>query len=91
MIHNTRPDLGEEVWGGCEETTTGVIRLRAMERQGILKFPMVAVNDAQAIGNYVRDCRVVTFEWFEKIAWLEIIENKNTKHTNKKKFKMHKC
>ena len=44
MIHSKRPDLGEEVWGGCEETTTGVIRLRAMEEQGILKFPMVAVK-----------------------------------------------
>jgi len=47
MIHNKRPDLGVEVWGGCEETTTGVIRLKAMEKEGILKFPMVAVNDAQ--------------------------------------------
>ena len=31
MLHNERPDLAEEVWGGCEETTTGIIRLRAME------------------------------------------------------------
>jgi adenosylhomocysteinase len=46
LIHSTRPDLGEECWGGCEETTTGVIRLKAMEREGVLKFPMVAVNDA---------------------------------------------
>ena len=46
MIHEKRPDLGEAVWGGCEETTTGVIRLKAMEREGVLKFPMVAVNDA---------------------------------------------
>lgn len=46
LIHDKRPDLGEEVWGGCEETTTGVIRLQAMERAGVLKFPMVAVNDA---------------------------------------------
>lgn len=46
LIHSTRPDLGEETWGGCEETTTGVIRLKAMEAEGILKFPMVAVNDA---------------------------------------------
>ena len=45
-VHVTRPELGEEVWGGCEETTTGVIRLKAMEREGALKFPMVAVNDA---------------------------------------------
>lgn len=47
LLHNERPDLAEEVWGGCEETTTGVIRLKAMEKEGILKFPMVAVNDAQ--------------------------------------------
>ncbi|MGN8713199.1 adenosylhomocysteinase [Hornefia butyriciproducens] len=46
MLHTERPDLAEEVWGGCEETTTGIIRLKAMEREGILKFPMVAVNDA---------------------------------------------
>ncbi len=46
MLHTGRPDLAEEVWGGCEETTTGIIRLKAMEREGILKFPMVAVNDA---------------------------------------------
>ena len=47
MLHTKRPDLAEEVWGGCEETTTGVIRLKAMERDGVLKFPMVAVNDAK--------------------------------------------
>lgn len=46
LIHSTRPELGDETWGGCEETTTGVIRLKAMEKEGILKFPMVAVNDA---------------------------------------------
>ena len=45
-LHERRPDLMEEVWGGCEETTTGVIRLKAMEKAGVLKFPMVAVNDA---------------------------------------------
>ncbi len=37
FLHDKRPDLMEEVWGGCEETTTGVIRLKAMEREGILK------------------------------------------------------
>ncbi|MGN8764183.1 adenosylhomocysteinase [Hornefia butyriciproducens] len=46
MLHTGHPELAEEVWGGCEETTTGIIRLKAMEREGILKFPMVAVNDA---------------------------------------------
>ncbi|HSB46656.1 MAG TPA: adenosylhomocysteinase [Candidatus Bilamarchaeum sp.] len=35
----------EKVIGGCEETTTGVIRLRAMEKDGALKYPVVAVND----------------------------------------------
>jgi adenosylhomocysteinase len=47
MLHTTRPDLAEDVWGGCEETTTGIIRLKAMENEGILKFPMMAVNDAK--------------------------------------------
>lgn len=47
MIHEKRPDLAEEVWGGCEETTTGIIRLKALDREGLLKFPMMAVNDAK--------------------------------------------
>ena len=42
MIHREMPELIENVWGGCEETTTGVIRLKAMEKDGVLKFPMVA-------------------------------------------------
>ena len=46
LVHTKRPDLADEVWGGCEETTTGILRLRAMEREGVLKFPMIAVNDA---------------------------------------------
>ena len=46
MLHTSRPDLAEDCWGGCEETTTGIIRLKAMEREGVLKFPMIAVNDA---------------------------------------------
>ena len=40
--------LGDCVLGGCEETTTGILRLRAREREGILPCPMVAVNDAKA-------------------------------------------
>ena len=40
--------LGSKLIGGCEETTTGILRLRAREREGILPFPMVAVNDAKA-------------------------------------------
>lgn len=47
MLHTEMPELCGDVWGGCEETTTGVIRLRAMEAEGVLKFPMVAVNDAK--------------------------------------------
>ncbi|NPB05586.1 MAG: adenosylhomocysteinase, partial [Aquificae bacterium] len=45
-IHKEYPELAQKVWGGMEETTTGVIRLRAMEREGVLKFPIIAVNDA---------------------------------------------
>jgi len=46
LLHTTRKDLAEGVIGGCEETTTGVLRLRAREREGMLKFPMISVNDA---------------------------------------------
>lgn len=42
-----RQDLAENVIGGTEETTTGVIRLRSMEKNNVLKFPIMAVNDAQ--------------------------------------------
>jgi adenosylhomocysteinase len=41
-------DLGENLIGGCEETTTGILRLKARERAGILPCPMMAVNDAKA-------------------------------------------
>jgi adenosylhomocysteinase len=44
--HNVGGDLVREVIGGTEETTTGVIRLRAMEKEGVLAFPVIAVNDA---------------------------------------------
>ena len=40
------PKLHKQIFGSMEETTTGVIRLRAMEKDGVLKFPIVAVNDA---------------------------------------------
>jgi adenosylhomocysteinase len=46
MLHNQRSDLLSNVKGGTEETTTGVIRLRAMAADGALKFPVIAVNDA---------------------------------------------
>ncbi|HZK02614.1 MAG TPA: adenosylhomocysteinase [Anaerovoracaceae bacterium] len=47
LLHTQRTDLAVDVWGGCEETTTGVLRNKAMEKEGILKFPMIAVNDAK--------------------------------------------
>jgi len=46
-LHKTRRDLLPNVIGGTEETTTGVIRLRAMEKDGALAYPVIAVNDAQ--------------------------------------------
>ncbi|MCL4332084.1 MAG: adenosylhomocysteinase [Candidatus Thermoplasmatota archaeon] len=46
LLHTTREESSGEVIGGNEETTTGVVRLRAMERDGVLKFPMFNVNDA---------------------------------------------
>lgn len=45
-LHKEFPHLADRVYGGMEETTTGVIRLRAMAQQGVLKFPIIAVNDA---------------------------------------------
>ena len=44
-IHTKHAGLIPEIIGGCEETTTGIIRLRAMEKEGALKYPMIAVND----------------------------------------------
>jgi adenosylhomocysteinase len=46
-LHKDRRDLLKNVMGGTEETTTGVIRLRAMAADGALTFPVIAVNDAQ--------------------------------------------
>ncbi len=46
VIHQERKNLVENIIGGTEETTTGVIRLRSMEREGVLLYPIVAVNDA---------------------------------------------
>lgn len=71
MLHNERPDLAEEVWGGCEETTTGIIRLRAMEKEGALKFPMVAVNDADC--KHLFDNRYGTGQ----SVWDSIMRNTN--------------
>jgi adenosylhomocysteinase len=46
VLHKTRRDQLTEVFGGTEETTTGVIRLRAMAEHGVLAYPIVAVNEA---------------------------------------------
>ena len=46
QLHGARKDLLGDVIGGTEETTTGVIRLRAMEKDRVLAFPVIAVNDA---------------------------------------------
>ncbi|PKN00294.1 MAG: adenosylhomocysteinase [Elusimicrobia bacterium HGW-Elusimicrobia-2] len=46
LIISKHPELHNRIFGSMEETTTGVIRLRAMEKDNVLKFPIVAVNDA---------------------------------------------
>ncbi len=46
VLHGTRPDMAADIIGGTEETTTGVIRLKALEAEGRLLFPIVAVNEA---------------------------------------------
>ena len=46
ILHGENSDLAKNLIGGCEETTTGILRLRARETEGSLRFPMIAVNDA---------------------------------------------
>ena len=46
LLHTTRKDAQERLIGGTEETTTGVIRLRGLEKEGTLQFPMIAANDS---------------------------------------------
>src|SRR5581483_11695814 len=46
VLHTRRSDLLSDVVGGTEETMTGVIRLKAMAKEGALKFPVIAVNDS---------------------------------------------
>ncbi len=57
-LHTKRSDLISNVMGGTEETTTGVIRLRSLEKAGRLKYPLIAVNDAQT--KYLFDNRYGT-------------------------------
>jgi adenosylhomocysteinase len=47
IVHKEYPELAEQMLGGCEETTTGVVRLRAMADDGALRYPVIAVNDAE--------------------------------------------
>jgi len=60
LLHTERTHLLPKIIGGCEETTTGVLRLRAMEKENLLKFPMMAVNDAYC--KYLFDNRYGTGE-----------------------------
>jgi adenosylhomocysteinase len=57
-LHTKRSELIKNVIGGTEETTTGVIRLRSLEKAGKLKYPIIAVNDAQT--KYLFDNRYGT-------------------------------
>ncbi len=57
-LHRDRPEQACEVKGGCEETTTGILRLRSMDADGALAFPMIAVNDAYS--KYLFDNRYGT-------------------------------
>jgi adenosylhomocysteinase len=45
-IHQSRPELVNDIFGGTEETTTGVIRLQSMQAEGALAYPIIAVNEA---------------------------------------------
>jgi adenosylhomocysteinase len=58
MIHSKRTDLIANIKGGTEETTTGVVRLKAMEQDGSLKYPIIAVNEA--LTKYLFDNRYGT-------------------------------
>lgn len=57
-IHKRRKDLLKYVIGGTEETTTGVIRVRSLERMGLLQYPFIAVNDSET--KYLFDNRYGT-------------------------------
>lgn len=45
IVHERRPELAAHIIGGCEETTTGVLRAQQMAAEGVLRFPVIAVND----------------------------------------------
>jgi adenosylhomocysteinase len=58
LLHSKRKSLARNIWGGSEETTTGVIRLKSLERARALRFPIIAVNDAKT--KYLFDNRYGT-------------------------------
>lgn len=71
LLHTEMVEQSAQVIGGCEETTTGVLRLRALERAGKLMFPMLAVNDA--LCKFLFDNRYGTGE----SAWSGIMRTTN--------------
>jgi adenosylhomocysteinase len=70
-LHGKRPDLATEVRGGGEETTTGIIRLKALAADGRLKYPVVAVNDARC--KHLFDNRYGTGQ----SVWDSVLRNTN--------------
>ncbi len=58
LLHRRMPELIESILGGCEETTTGINRLRSMKREGVLRYPVIKVNDAKC--KYLFDNRYGT-------------------------------
>lgn len=58
ILHQSMPELIPAILGGCEETTTGITRLRSMEQNNVLKYPVIAVNDAKC--KYLFDNRYGT-------------------------------
>ena len=62
LLHNKMPELIDGILGGCEETTTGINRLNSMKREGVLRYPVIKVNDARC--KYLFDNRYGTDNWF---------------------------
>ena len=71
QLHEKYPSLLPNILGGCEETTTGVVRLRTMETAGILKIPMLSINDARC--KYLFDNRYGTGQ----SVWTAIMQTTN--------------
>ena len=77
LLHTTRRDAQENLIGGAEETTTGIQRLKNLEKNGRLQFPMIAVNDSYC--KYLFDNRYGTGQ----SAWDGIIRSTNLTVTGK--------